>query len=77
MSARLDMLLDKTRLADCIANDTAMGLIPAPAVEFDEAFFARVDASEPTAAQKAARNDSEAMRIQLRMQDVRDAVGGR
>lgn len=67
MSARLDMLLDKTRLADCIANDALMGLT-APPVEMDEAFYRRVDASEPTAAQKAARNDAEALRIQLQRQ---------
>jgi hypothetical protein len=44
MSAQLDSLLDRERLADCIRNDTAMGLITAPPVEMDELFFARADA---------------------------------
>jgi hypothetical protein len=43
VSACLDSLLDRERLADCIRNDTAMGLITAPPVEMDEAFFSRAD----------------------------------
>jgi hypothetical protein len=43
MSALLDSLCGSARLADCIRNDTAMGLITPPPVEMDEAFFARSD----------------------------------
>jgi hypothetical protein len=43
MSALLDSLCGSARLADCIRNDTAMGLITPPPVEMDEAFFIRSD----------------------------------
>jgi hypothetical protein len=36
MSAILDSALDAVRLADCIRNDIAMGLITAPPVEMDD-----------------------------------------
>lgn len=75
MSAMLDSLCGRERLADCIANDTAMGLISAPAVEFDELFFRRVDGSEPSAQTKAARNDARAVALESRMQAVADVVG--
>jgi hypothetical protein len=53
MSARLDQLLDRERLADIARNDALMG-IAAPAVEMDEQFFARSDACEVRAAIPAA-----------------------
>jgi hypothetical protein len=43
MSALLDSLCGSARLADCIRNDTAMGLITPPPVEMDERFFLRAD----------------------------------
>jgi hypothetical protein len=51
MSAILDSALDSDRLADIARNDALMG-IAAPAVELDEAFFARSDA-----AYSAAKDD--------------------
>jgi hypothetical protein len=42
-----------------------------------EEFYRRADASEPTAAQKADREFAEAMRIQLRMNDISDVIGRR
>ena len=74
MSAMLDRLLDHERLADIARNDVLMGL-SAPPVEMDEAFFRRVDASEPTASQKAGRNDARALDLQVRQQAVADVIG--
>ena len=62
MSALLDSLCGKTRLADCLANDLAAGI--APAVEMDEFFFARSDASQPSAVERERRNDAKALQAQ-------------
>lgn len=43
MSSMLEHLLDAQRLSDCIDNDLAMGIVSAPPVELDEAFFERAD----------------------------------
>jgi hypothetical protein len=60
-SAMLDSLCGRARLADCIRNDIAAGITPAPAVERDEEFFIRADLSQPSAEERARRNDARAL----------------
>jgi hypothetical protein len=64
VSARLETLLDHQRLQDCLRNDLAMG-IAAPGPELDDAYFRRVDATQPSADELARRREAVALELQI------------